>query len=183
MHAAMTPSETQREATHKLLRQVNITLLVGGVLSVPVTIFLAGMPLSFVVLFLILCILVVAIRSWLFSLQLGSFVLGIFCSLVVVWVIALIGFYGPNAEIGGEFRAGRGTYVSDKHVGTAIESSMLFPSTFTSALFGEDCGGDSMTGPNCSVVPVYLALTFDYAVLAIGVVFGNLLVKRLSERN
>jgi hypothetical protein len=170
----MTPINQWQEKTRALLRRMNMMLLLAGAMSVPLTFLLAGLPLLLIMILLMVCATIAALRSYLHNVRLASYALAIFCSILVVWVISFTGFYGPHTHVGNEFQAGRGTYVIDKRTRTAVVSSVLWPEMFTAAIFGFDCNGYW----NCSNTAWVAGVLTDYVILAGGLVCGNLLVVR-----
>ena len=163
--------DDRQRSANLLIKRTNIVLLIGGILLLPLSFVILGVPLLLFFLLIVICSFTVAIQSRLCKLHAGKYAASILVGLIIVWGIALVGFYGPNTSLGNEFEIGRGTYVLDKNLGTALKSTLLQADTFSAAaLFGYHC-----SDTNCSNSPWYKAILTDYVILTLGVVMGNAL--------
>ncbi|HEU4966763.1 MAG TPA: hypothetical protein VFT53_04755 [Candidatus Saccharimonadales bacterium] len=172
------PSSNQ-EAARSLQKWINRTLMISGLLSLVLSFIIPGISVLLLLLVIIVCLMVCGILNWRDKLHLGPYISGILLGLLVIWCVALVGFYGPHTKSVGEFGAGMGTRVVNKDLGTALGDSLLEPQVYAAALFGYDCNG--LWGSNCSNAPFYAAVVMDYVILMAGAVGGNLLVRSIQE--
>lgn len=169
-----TVASAQAHNAASIIAAINILLVIGFLIYLCT--FLGGgmICLPAAIAMVIICIVIGAIWNRVKKAGIGIFTASIGISLLLVVGIALIGFYGKNTQVV-SFDGG-GTWVSDKKIGTALSNTVFFPSSFTAALFGYNC--NNAYGPDCSSALWLLGNTIDGAIIAGGVVTGNVLARR-----
>lgn len=158
-----------------LIKRLNILLFIGFVLSIPTQVLLIGTMFPFVVSMLLVLLLVIVLGGRTPSIR--RYAICLFVSLILVFGLALAGFYGPNTH---GYPADTGlTWVSDKSLGTALSGVLLSPNIFISALLGYDC--NSTYGPNCSDTTWFVGTLLAYGILVFGIILGSILAKKPND--
>jgi len=167
----MKQREDDQRVAKKSVQRINIALLTLGVLSLLAalalthgTALVTTTPLYLV--FTLVCSTYLIIRSkW----RCWPYALSIVAGIVLVWLVALVGFYKPNQLVLNE--AGQ----PDKSINIAVGYILTAPESLTTAMFF-DC--NTAHGPGCTPTQNMLGVCIDYAILASGLAVGNLLIKR-----
>lgn len=156
------------------MRHMNAVLCTAGMLSF-FGAFLLARAMSLVtttplyLLLMLACATIVAVQSSRHNWHIGLYALSIVGGVLVLYAIALWGFYRPDLTVINDR-----TYAPDRRLTTGLDYAFVSSEWLTTtALFR--C--DTAHGSQCTDVQIFLGVSADYAVLIGSIALGNRFIR------